>query len=433
MLKQSLLTLILAGLALSAWLGGTHLLQSDRVLAQQVAPIDEMRAFLEDERNTIDIVENFGRSVVAINVSVRGERIDPFQNLFEGLPPGLPEQFGNELRRFFSPQEPRQQPRQQGTGSGFVVDEDGHIVTNYHVVRAALESGTTDLREGARITVTFQDAPNEQLDVRVLGTNSSYDLALLELVEPEARPETAVPLTLADSDAVRVGQKAVAIGNPFGLQFTVTTGIVSAIGRNLPSVGDINVPMIQTDAAINPGNSGGPLLNSSGQVIGINTAIVPGNISPFGTPSFAGVGFAVPSRLLIENLDALREGGASDLFSTRPRIGIQIQDVQALPESVRRNLRLPDRGVMITRVEEGAPGDRAGLQGPQFEVQAEGQTYQVGGDVIIAVDGEPIETPEQLQATVFAHQPGDTIELTVLRDGEETSVEVTLEVVPLTE
>jgi S1-C subfamily serine protease len=321
-------------------------------------------------------------------------------------------------------------PSRQGSGSGFVVDNGGHIVTNYHVVQSALESNSTDIREGAAISVSFSNEEDE-FEARVLGVNPSYDLALLELINPEDLPADASALPLGDSDAVMVGQKSIAIGNPFGLASTVTTGIVSALGRDLPSVGRINIHMIQTDAAINPGNSGGPLLNSSGEVIGINTAIIPGNGGGFGTASNVGVGFAIPVSLLVDNLETLSAGGFNDVFSTRPRIGISVRDVTIFPENVRRTLQLPDEGIVVLAVEEGGPGDKAGLLGSQFNISIDGQDIPAGGDVILAIDGVAIEDVQTLQETVFSKEPGDVVSLTILRDGEESQVDVTLDVVPL--
>src|SRR5690606_6972342 len=156
------------------------------------------------------------------------------------------------------PQQRAPQTR-QSSGSGFVVDDEGHIVTNYHVVRAALEADSVALRTGGTITVVFPGSADE-LPVTVVGANPDYDLALLALEDPGALPQGVTPIELADSDTALVGQKVIAIGNPFGLQSSVTQGIISAIGRELPSIGRVEIQMIQTDAAINPGNSGGPLL-----------------------------------------------------------------------------------------------------------------------------------------------------------------------------
>ena len=184
------------------------------------------------------------------------------------------EQVPEQLRNLIPFLEPRV-PVQQSAGSGFLVEVDGksRLVTNFHVIRSAMDNATTDLVPGGKIEVTFPERPGHRFEVQVLGVNPSFDLALLELTDGNY-PATALPLDIADSDALKVGQKVIAIGNPFGLASTVTSGIVSAVGRLVPSVGQISIPMVQTDAAINPGNSGGPLLNSRGELIGVNTSIL---------------------------------------------------------------------------------------------------------------------------------------------------------------
>jgi serine protease Do len=386
--------------------------------ARQQAQTDP-EGLLASEQNTIDIVERFGSSVVSVNVEISGQRVDPFEGVPEGqIPPFF---------REFMPDQPLQQPPQQGSGSGFVVNDEGRIITNFHVVRAALEEGSTDLREGAVLTVVFPTRENEEAAVRVVGANALYDLALLELVNPEELPEEVVPIPIGDSESIRVGQKTIAIGNPFGFESTVTTGIVSALGRNLPLT-DAVIPLIQTDAAINPGNSGGPLLNSAGELIGINTAIFP-SVSATGQAGFLGIGFAVPSNLLRNNLERLAAGGIEDI-STRPRLGVAIGDVRNYPAAIRQRLNLPDSGVAITAIEPGSAAEEAGLRGPEFSVQVGGQQIPVPTDIIIAADGEPIETLGELQALVFAKDEGDVVELTVLRNGDEITVPVELRVVP---
>lgn len=384
--------------------------------AQAPTPAEEQAGLLPTEENTIQIVERYGPSVVAVYVEVRGQQIDPFAD--------IPEQF-QPFFRDFNLEAPRVR---RGSGSGFVIDDAGHIVTNFHVVASTLDltSGTTDLLEGAKVSVSFPSAPEDKLPARVIGANPDYDLALLELENPENIPQGVMPIPIADSDDVQVGQKTIAIGNPFGFQSTVTTGIVSAIEREGSSVVGIEIPYIQTDAAINPGNSGGPLLNSRGEVIGINTAI----ISPSG--AFAGIGFAVPSDLLQESLAELKEGGISGLAGAlrnpnRPLIGITVPfGVADYPDAVRESIELPDHGVVITAVSPGSPADEAGLQAPELTVNAEGREWPVGGDIVLAVEGEPVEGTRDIQRRVLEFEAGDTIELSVWRDGEERTVEVTL-------
>jgi serine protease Do len=387
---------------------------------EQNTQTQETQGLLDYEQNTIGIVNEYGPSVVAITVTVQGQQINPL----EGIPE---EQIPPQYREFFRQQTP--QP-QQGAGTGFVINEEGQIVTNYHVVQAALQEGGVALSEGASITVTFPTS-NEEYPARVVGANALYDLALLEMENPENLPPEVLdvlPIPLADSDQVVVGQKAVAIGNPFGFENTVTVGTVSGVSRSLPGVGEISIPLIQTDTAINPGNSGGPLLNSRGEVIGINTAILPG-FAVGGQRGFIGLGFAVPSNLLRDNLAQLQEGGVTDIRS-RARLGVQVIDVEAYPETVRRNLDLPEWGVMINVVEPGGAAEAAGLQGAQFGVMVGGQEIPAGGDIITAVDGTPVTSAAELQRQIFARAEGETVELTILRDGEEQTVEVTLARVP---
>jgi serine protease Do len=388
-----------------------------------VPPLDEAAALLQDEANTVSVIEAYGPSVVAVHVEILGRAVDPFEQLREQLPP--------QFRDFFNlPQPPSGPQRRAGSGSGFVVD-DGYLVTNYHVVRDALESGGVALREGASLQVSFPDV-DERLDVRVVGANPDVDLALLELLEPERAPR-AQPIPLA-AEGVQVGQKAIAIGNPFGLASTVTSGIVSAIGRELPSIGRIEVPMIQTDAAINPGNSGGPLLNSRGELIGINTAIVAG-VNVGGQAGNVGIGFAVPAELLEQTMPALQAGGLSGLSAaaadpTRPRLGVTIIPVTAFPESVREALNLPDEGLVVRQVSPGSAADDAGLAGPSFSVEVAGESYPAGGDVIVAADGQAVPRAEDLQRIVFAKEAGDAVTLEVWRNGSTRTVEVVLTVPP---
>ena len=388
-----------------------------------VPPLDEPAALLQDEANTVSVIGTYGPSVVAVHVEVLGRAVDPFEQLREQLPP--------QFRDFFNlPQPPSGPQRRAGSGSGFVV-EGGWLVTNFHVVRDALETGGVALREGASLQVSFPDL-DERLDVRVVGANPDVDLALLELLEPERAPQT-LPIPLA-AEAVRVGQKAIAVGNPFGLASTVTSGIVSAIGRELTSIGRIEVPMIQTDAAINPGNSGGPLLNSRGELIGINTAIVAG-VNVGGQAGNVGIGFAVPAELLEQTMSALQAGGLTGLSAaaadpTRPRLGVVITPVAGFPDSVREALDLPDEGLVVREVAPGSAADDAGIAGPSFEAQVDGQSYPAGGDVILTADGQSVPRAEDLQRIVFAKEAGEKVTLEVWRNGNTRTIEVELTVPP---
>jgi S1-C subfamily serine protease len=407
------LVLLVTGLLAVGW----ALLPAGRVDAQEAATPVPGGALLESERNTVEIVDRYGPAVVAVNVTVEGRMTSPFEDIpEEDIPPFF--------RQFLPQFEERQAPR-RGSGSGFVVDAEGRIVTNYHVIRAALQESSVELREGAELTVSF--AESGTVPVRVVGANALYDLALLAPENPDDVPAQLEPIPLGEG-APLVGQKAIAIGNPFGFESTVTTGIVSAVGRTLPGVGEINVSLVQTDAAINPGNSGGPLLDSGGRLIGVNTAIIP-NIGATGQRGSLGIGFAVPSTTLAGVLDELREGGFVSV-ETRPRLGIQVQNVAAYPASVRDRLGLPDRGVAVIDVAPDGPADRAGLRPSGMSLQMNGRSLPVPEDVITAVNGTEIDSVDQLQREVFSRDEGDTVTLTVLRNGEQVRVEVTLSVVP---
>ena len=389
-------------------------------LAQDAQGLDESGALLADERNTIDIVERYGPSVVAVNVTVRGEPVDPFAPFRDSVPP--------QFRDFFRlPDAPQTPQLRQGAGSGFVVDGVGRIVTNFHVVNAALETGGVELRDGASIEVVFpeRDLP---IAVRVIGANPDYDLALLEALEPDDLPD--VPAIELAQGGVRVGQKVVAIGNPFGLQSTVTTGIVSAIGRQFESIGRIEIEMIQTDAAINPGNSGGPLLDSSGRLVGINTAIVPG-VGADGRRGNLGIGFAVPALLLEETLPLLEAGGLSGISAAaqdpdRPRLGIVITPTESFPASVREALALPEQGLVIREVDPAGAAADAGVSGPTFFATVDGREYPAGGDIVLSADGQAVTRPEDLQRIVFAKGEGDVVRLELWRNGATREVDVVL-------
>ncbi len=304
-----------------------------------------------------------------------------------------------------------------GRGSGFVWDTQGHIVTNAHVISGA-----------SSIEVTFNDG--YIVNAEVVGEDPFSDLAVLQVQVDEERLH---PVTLGDSDAVRVGERAIAIGNPFGLSSSMTVGIVSGLGRQLPSAqllnadlppGFSNPSIIQVDTDINPGNSGGPLLNSQGEVIGINTAI------RTETGVFQGVGFAIPARTIQRIIPDLIESGSVDyawigISTLREDDGF---GVTALAEP----LNLPvDAGVLIDRVTIDSPADKAGLRAGQHEAQVRGQTICAGGDIIIAVDDQFIRNLDELVAYLVVNtRPGDIVNLLIVRDGETFEVPVQLEARP---
>ena len=371
-------------------------------LAQDNPAFDEASALLANERNTIDVIAAMGDSVVAVSIALRVDPDAPFAE-FVDSDEAIP----------------------SGSGSGFLIEyeEDPYLVTNFHVVEAALEPTTADLIDGAQVSVTFPDSDNA-VSVDIVGVNPSFDLALLQATDEADLPDTE-PFVIADSDGLAVGQKTIAIGNPFGLASTVTSGIVSALERFVPSIGEVPVPMIQTDAAINPGNSGGPLLDSAGRLIGINTAL----INPQGR-SFAGLGFAVPSNLLMESLANLEDGGVTDISSTRPRLGISAQALDLVPFSVREELGLPDEGVAVIDVQPGSVADKAGLRGSDDTITLDGGfEIPAPGDVIVAIDGESVDAVEDITELVtYGSEAGDELDFRVVRSGIEFDISVRLEV-----
>jgi S1-C subfamily serine protease len=293
----------------------------------------------------------------------------------------------------------RTQP-QQALGSGFVIDKAGHIVTNFHVV------------EGAdQVQVSFSN--QETVDATIVGTDPATDLALLR-VKTSARALS--PLTLGDSDRVQVGDPVVAIGNPFGLERTVTAGIVSALQRAVTSPsGDRIDHVIQTDAPINSGNSGGPLLNARGEVIGVNS-----QIQTAGGGGNVGIGFAVPSNTVKQVVAQLRRYGKVD----RAELGVQVQEIDA---QLAKLFRLPvDKGLLVERVVPGSAADKAGLEGGTTQVVVAGRDYTLGGDVLVGIDGKEITKIADLRDELARHKPGDRVELRIYRDGEVRTIDVTL-------
>jgi S1-C subfamily serine protease len=282
----------------------------------------------------------------------------------------------------------------RGTGSGFSWDERGHLVTNFHVVAGAA---------AARV----QLSDGREADASLVGASPAHDLAVLKIDVANS----PAPLPLGSSHDLKVGQMTFAIGNPFGLDWTLTTGIISALDRSLPSEDGRSLieHLIQTDAAINPGNSGGPLLDSAGRLIGVNTAI----FSPSGAS--AGVGFAVPVDTVNRVVPQLIGRGKY----VRPTLGIEVDE--RLNQLVTSRLNVT--GVAVLRVTPGSPAEAAGLRG----VQAQPDGSIVPGDVILKVDGTPVESVPRLLGRLDDHQVGDTVRLEVLRDGETREVSVTLQ------
>ncbi|HEX9015084.1 MAG TPA: trypsin-like peptidase domain-containing protein [Chloroflexota bacterium] len=286
---------------------------------------------------------------------------------------------------------------QQGTGSGVIVDDQGRILTNNHVVDGATQLDVT-LANGTTVTG------------KVLGTDPGNDLAVVK-IDVDKSQLTVAPL--GDSSALKVGQLAIAIGNPFGLQRTLTVGVISSLGRTYPtgSGGRSIRDMIQTDAAINPGNSGGPLINSRGEVIGINSSIE----SPVGAN--VGIGFAVP----ISTAKASLQDMISGKKVTHPWLGISGTQ---LTDNLARELGVPAEGVYVVSVVSGSPAEKAGIKGTDHGQSNSG--VPTGGDVILAVDGRKVSKVEEISSYLDTKKSGDTVAVTIKRNGSTQDLSVTL-------
>jgi S1-C subfamily serine protease len=362
-LKWLVLVLIIA---LGAWQGvplvQRYLAERKAATPRVVTPRGDLAA---DEKSTIELFEHSRDSVVFISTT---QRVMDFWS-----------------RDIFTI------PR--GTGSGFVWDETGHVITNYHVVAGAAEA-----------RVRFSDG--KEYAATLVGASPMHDLAVLRIPAKDKR----LPLPVGTSGDLKVGQKVFAIGNPFGLDWTLTTGIVSALDRSLKSEdGEMVEHLIQTDAAINPGNSGGPLLDSAGRLIGITTAIY----SPSGAS--AGVGFAVPVDTVNRVVPQLIAKGKYQ----RPALGIEVD--QRLNEVASAHLGV--KGVFVLRVRPGSGAEAAGLRGARMD-QQNGFTP---GDVITAVNGKKVESVPALLSRLDDFKIGETVKLTVLRDGKELEAAATLQ------
>src|SRR5271155_5786573 len=285
---------------------------------------------------------------------------------------------------------------QEGQGSGFVIDKDGHILTNYHVIA-----------EARQVEVTLHN--RKKYKATIVGTDKSHDLAIVQIKAPEL-----VPAVLGDSANLQVGQKVYAIGNPFGLAGTLTRGIVSSIRQVQEPDGLVIEEAIQTDAAINPGNSGGPLLNWHGQVIGINTMIA----SSVGQS--AGIGFAIPintAKAVVNDLVTLGR-------VRRPALGIRTIPID--PELANELSLSADYGLLIVQAVSGGAADRAGLRGGNERAQLGNTVIMIGGDLIVAIDGEKVESQQILAQIMNKHRAGDTVKVTIFRGKKQQEVSVVL-------
>jgi S1-C subfamily serine protease len=288
-------------------------------------------------------------------------------------------------------------------GSGFVYDTFGHIITNNHVI------------EGSQsIFVTFIDGT--RVKANVVGKDVYSDLAVIKINTSDFK---LTPLALADSSKLRVGDPVVAIGNPFGLSGSLTTGVVSQVGRTLSATGGYSIPnVIQIDAAVNPGNSGGPLLNYEGQVIGITTAIATE------TGTFSGLGLAIPSNTISREVPVLISTGKYE----HPWIGINGMD---LIDEVAQAMKLSTtKGWLIESVTAGGPADKAGLKGATSTIQIEGRSVGIGGDVIVSVNGSPIRNGDDLSTFLEGAKPGDNISMLLIRSEVEITKSIILGIRP---
>jgi S1-C subfamily serine protease len=285
---------------------------------------------------------------------------------------------------------------QEGQGSGFIIDKEGHILTNYHVV--------ADARQ---VQVTMRN--RKQYHAQIVGTDPAHDLAVIQISAPNL-----VAAVLGDSKGLQVGQKVYAIGNPFGLNGTMTRGIVSSI-RSVREPNGVNIDQaIQTDASINPGNSGGPLMNYHGEVIGINTIIA----STVGQS--AGIGFAIPintAKAVLNDLVTLGRVRRPSLGARTLPIGPELAQELGLPA---------DTGVLILQVVPGGAADRAGLKGGSERAYLGNTPIMLGGDLIVAVDGKPVEDPQDLSDVMNSHRAGDRVKVTIYRGKRRMEVELTL-------
>jgi S1-C subfamily serine protease len=306
------------------------------------------------------------------------------RNTFYGNPFGLP---GTQVQR--------------SLGSGFVIDKAGYIVTNYHVVGSAQS-----------VQVSFSNS--DSMKAQIVGKDPSTDIALLKVA---ASSRALKPLQLGNSDAVEVGDQVAAIGNPFGYDRSISAGIVSALQRSLTAPNGSPIDrVIQTDAPLNHGNSGGPLLNAQGEVIGVSSAVATGDT---GTES-AGIGFAIPTNTVIDVVAQLKAHGRVD----HPLLGVLGRPIN---EGIAKRFQLPaDRGLLVEGVVPGSGAEKVGLRGGSTQIVVEGESYQLGGDLIVKVGGVDIASTERLREVVAQHRPGDTLKVEYFRGSERRSVDVRL-------
>jgi putative serine protease PepD len=350
------------------------------VREQAAGSLSEPAAFNQPRHMSInDVYREAAPGVVHITATTRMQTApDPFF----GLPGGV--------------------QQQQAVGSGFVIDKSGHIVTNDHVVAGA-----------STVQVSFSD--NESMRARIVGEDPATDVAVLRVSAP---PRALRPLVLGNSDAVRVGDSVIAIGNPFGLDRSVTAGIVSAVGRSIQAPNQVSTigHAIQTDAAINHGNSGGPLLNAAGQVIGVNAQIETGGTSN----GNVGIGFAIPINTVRQvAAELIKNGKVEHSF-----LGIE---AKAIDPQIAGIFHLPVRnGLMVAKVIPGTGAQHAGIKAGKTLVTVNGESWPAGGDIIVAADGKQTATIEQLRNIIAEKKPGSTVKLELYRGASKLDLNVKL-------
>jgi S1-C subfamily serine protease len=361
---------------------------------------------LDSSQKTVTVVQQSAAPIAPSNASQQNKGLTPHQ-IYERTAPGVAYITSTIVRQSESPFGFGESQTQQGTatGSGFAINKDGTILTNYHVVENAV-----------KVTVSFEHG--KAVEAKVIGKDPSNDLAVLRI---PTEGVTLHPLTLGNSGKAEVGDPVLAIGNPFGLERTLTTGVVSALQRQITSPNGFTISnVIQTDAPINPGNSGGPLLNGAGEVIGINSQIETGG-SGGGS---VGIGFAVPINTAEHELAQLEKGGTV----RGAYLGVSTLSVDGSLSA----LNLPVKsGALVETVEAGTPAAKAGIRGGNLEAQTSGGKVAVGGDIIVKVDGKTIGSAEDLTNLIGSKKPGETISVEVLRatgtgSYEHKTIKVTL-------
>jgi S1-C subfamily serine protease len=350
-----------------------------------------------DEGGVTTVVRESGDSTASPAALSGDQSAGTVARVYRDAAPGVVQVTSNVVSEdpFFGEQ------RAQSLGSGFIIDKDGHIVTNYHVIQGADE-----------VYVNFSG--EDRIKARIVGADPSTDIAVLKI---DAHRRALTPLQLGNSDSIEVGDGVIAIGNPFGLDRTATAGIVSALQRQIQAPSGFTIDkVIQTDAAINKGNSGGPLLNAGGRVIGVNTQIETGGTSE----GNVGIGFAVPVNTVREVASEIMDHGRVD----HPYLGVEMQTID---EEVAKSFNLPaKKGVLITSVRPGSPADEAGLRGGTTSVIVEGNSYVIGGDVVTKADGHPVESADELREIVTSKEPGDALRVEVKRDDNTETVNIEL-------